>query len=91
MDQIWRNTTEFQLLFNCSFYNVSDVPLSKRANVPLGIFATFITISETVNLIKKKVNKCIYSYKDALSALSGLNLAQSKGVLLQIDVHYGDT
>jgi hypothetical protein len=55
MEQIWRNTSEFQLLFNCSFYNVSDVPLSKRANFPLGIFVMFITISETVNLIKKRL------------------------------------
>ena len=36
MESFIRRDAEFKRLYNCSFYNVSDVPLEQRANVPMG-------------------------------------------------------
>ena len=36
MELFIRNDSEFQRLYNCSFYNVSDIPLELRAHFPIG-------------------------------------------------------
>ena len=48
MEKLIRRTAEFQLLYNCSFYNVSDIPLEKRANVPMGAMIFSIAFVEEV-------------------------------------------
>ena len=48
MEKLIRRTAEFQLLYNCSFYNVSDIPLEKRANVPMGAMIFSIAFFEEV-------------------------------------------
>ena len=36
MEFFIRRDDEFQRLYNCSFYNVSDIPLEKRVNMLIG-------------------------------------------------------
>lgn len=48
MEALLRNDYAFQQLYNCSFYNVSDVPLERRANVPMGLFVLTLSIVEWV-------------------------------------------
>jgi hypothetical protein len=56
MEQFWHNySDDFQLLYNCSFYNVSDIPLENRRNVPLGILELAIITIELVSI--SKINK----------------------------------
>lgn len=43
MELFIRHDSEFQRLYNCSFYNISAVPLERRSNFPIGI--SFMTIS----------------------------------------------
>ena len=46
MESFIRRDAEFERLYNCSFYNVSDVPLEQRANVPMGALIFSISIIE---------------------------------------------
>jgi hypothetical protein len=48
MERWIRNDEEFQRLFNCSFYNVSDIPLDRRENVLYGLFLIIVSIVEIV-------------------------------------------
>jgi hypothetical protein len=51
MERFFRNDSEFQLLFNCSFYKVSDVPLEKRSNILLGIVFMLFALTEMVKYV----------------------------------------
>ena len=46
MENFIHRDAEFQRLYNCSFYNVSDIPLEKRANVPIGAFIFTVSFVE---------------------------------------------
>ena len=48
MEQLIRRDANFQRLYNCSFYNVSDIPLEKRINVPIGLTISTVSIVEEV-------------------------------------------
>ena len=43
MELFIRRGDEFERLYNCSFYNVSDISLEKRTNIPIG--ALIFTVS----------------------------------------------
>ena len=60
MESFIRRDAEFRRLYNCSFYNISIIPLEKRANVPIGalIFA--------VSFIEEEIFLCFY-YKICLN------------------------
>ena len=46
MESYIRRDAEFERLYNCSFYNVSDIPLEQRANVPMGALIFSIAFIE---------------------------------------------
>ena len=46
MENFIRRDDEFQLLYNCSFYNVSEIPLERRANVKTGALIFAISFIE---------------------------------------------
>jgi ABC-type long-subunit fatty acid transport system fused permease/ATPase subunit len=58
MDELFRNSHEFRRLYNCSFYNVSDVPFAQRQNIVEGmVFLTMGVVEEVGGFaleIKKK-------------------------------------
>ena len=52
MELFIRQDDEFKRLYNCSFYNVSDIPLEKRTNVPIGGFILAVSFTEEVITFK---------------------------------------
>jgi hypothetical protein len=52
MEQFLHNDTDFQFLYNCTFYNVSDIPLENRRNISLGILELLII---AIELVKFKI------------------------------------
>ena len=46
MERFIFRDAEFDRLYNCSFYNVSDLPLEQRANVPMGALIFSIALIE---------------------------------------------
>ena len=46
MELFIRGDAEFNRLYNCSFYNVSDISLEKRSNVPIGIIIFTVSFIE---------------------------------------------
>ena len=58
MEQFIRQTSEFQRLYNCSFYDISAIPLERRVNVPIGVFVMSISLIEEVkNKSSASLNK----------------------------------
>ena len=66
MESFIRRDSEFQMLYNCSFYNVSDIPLEQRVNFPIGAFVFYYFVHRRGNLFhlkkfhKYKRNKIIF-------------------------------
>jgi hypothetical protein len=50
MDLFIRRPAEFDQLYNCSFYNVSAIPLEKRQHISLGFAFVTLGIIEEVHL-----------------------------------------
>lgn len=48
MEWYIRRDAEFEQLYNCSFYNVSDIPLEQRADVLYGSFSVAVASIEEV-------------------------------------------
>ena len=48
MERFIRQDAEFQRLYNCSFYNVSDIPREQRINVPMGALIFSVALTEEV-------------------------------------------
>jgi hypothetical protein len=48
MEQFLLNTPDFHRLYNCSFYDVSSVPLAQRQHVLLGVVFVVITVVQVV-------------------------------------------
>lgn len=48
MEQLIRYDADFQRLYNCSFYDVSAIPLERRTNIPIGFFFLSISFIELV-------------------------------------------
>jgi hypothetical protein len=48
MERFIRNDSNFQLLFNCSFYNVSDLPLHNRKGIFYGLVLLLTSLVEMV-------------------------------------------
>ena len=46
MESFIRRDAEFKMLYNCSFYNVSDIPLEQRASFPIGAFVFTVSFIE---------------------------------------------
>lgn len=90
MERIIRNDDEFRRFYNCSFYNVSHIPLELRQNIPLGIFYVVVSILELVRAsIYILKPKAIFSL-DALLVLPCSYLAPSSRIMLQADVCDGN-
>jgi hypothetical protein len=49
-----RNDTEFQQLYNCTFYDYRSIPLAQRRNIPVGIALATLGIIQWVCLKNKK-------------------------------------
>lgn len=60
MERFIRNDADFKRLFNCSFYNISKIPLEERVNVPLGTFWLTVCSVETVSDLCK-LRFCIFT------------------------------
>ena len=50
MESFIRLDPQFQMLYNCSFYSISDVPFEKRVNLPIEalIFAVSFIEEESI-------------------------------------------
>lgn len=46
MESFIRHDAEFKRLYNCTFYNVSGIPLEKRASVPIGAMVFAVAFIE---------------------------------------------
>ena len=55
---------EFQLLFNCSFYNVEDIPLEQRKNLSLGLAEIFTAV--ILMVLSAIMHSTIFNYKIVL-------------------------
>jgi hypothetical protein len=50
MEEFLLNTTDYQRLYNCSFYDVGTLPLAKRQRLILGAALAGISLIEEVSL-----------------------------------------
>ena len=48
MNTFFHNDTEFDRLYNCSFYNITDISLEERASVPIGGLIFMLSLIEAV-------------------------------------------
>jgi hypothetical protein len=50
MEAMFMDTPVYRRLYNCSFYEVSSVPLEKRQHVVLGVALAVISLIEEVSM-----------------------------------------
>ena len=55
MDLYFRNGTKYHLLYNCTFYNTSAIPIEKRINIPLGIIILIVSSTQLVSLVRIEI------------------------------------
>ena len=59
MELFIRRGAEFERLYNCSFYNVSDIPLEKRQNIPIGALIFTVSFMEEGIFYSRNINDAI--------------------------------
>jgi hypothetical protein len=79
MERWYKNDSEFQRLYNCSFYQISEVPLERRQTVSLGIF--YITAS-IVQIVSFFYFPHIYLFLVPIFSLFDLDMVSSWDLML---------
>jgi hypothetical protein len=62
MERWYKNDSDFQRLYNCSFYQISEVPLERRQTLSLGIFYITASIVQIVSFFSVTLYTYVTSY-----------------------------